>query len=146
MAQGDDLIVLVVTRFSIAPDDDGFAARARAALAALAARPGYGGGRIARAVDDPASWLLTTEWDDIGSYRRSLGNFEVKMVATPLLAQAIGEPSAYEVLYDDVPGRAARIKVSDRALDAARARVGDRRTPAGGATADGALAPGRESD
>lgn len=118
--------MLVVTRFAVSDAETGsFAERARAALAALAARPGYRGGRIARAVDDPASWLVTTEWDDMGSYRRSLGGYDVKIAATPLLAQAIGEPSAYEVLYDDGPGAVAAIMVSDRARDADTVRVGD---------------------
>jgi hypothetical protein len=112
----------------------GLRQRGRAALAALAARPGYRGGRISRAVDDPASWLITTEWDSLGSYRRALSGFEVKIAATPLLAEAIAEPSAYEVLYDDGPGLAAGIRVSDRARDAGTARVGD------------VFAPGRETD
>lgn len=108
--------------------------RARVALAALAARPGYRGGRVGRAVDAPSSWLITTEWDDMGSYRRSLSGYDVKIAATPLLAQAIGEPSAYEVLYDDGPGASAGVKVSDRARDADTARVGE------------TLAMGRETD
>ena len=127
--------MLVVTRFSIDDADaDAFADRAQVALAALAVRPGYRAGRIARAVDDASSWLVTTEWDDMGSYRRSLSAFDVKMAATPLLAQAIGEPSAYEVLYDDGPGQARAIMVSDRARDADTARVGE------------TLAMGRETD
>jgi heme-degrading monooxygenase HmoA len=57
-------IVLVVTRFSIGgAEADSFTERARVALAPLAARPGYRGGRLARAVDEPSSWLITTEWD-----------------------------------------------------------------------------------
>ncbi|MEP7056051.1 MAG: antibiotic biosynthesis monooxygenase [Actinomycetota bacterium] len=120
--------MLVVTRFNIA-DEASFVERARTALAALAARPGYLGGRIARAVDEPASWLITTEWDTLGSYRRSLSGFDVKVAATPLLAQAIGEPSAYEVLYDDGPGAAPGVQISDRARDAAVSRVGESFTP-----------------
>lgn len=128
-------IVLVVTRFTIGEAEaDTFAERARVALAALAARPGYRGGRIARAADEPSSWLITTEWVDMGSYRRSLSGFDVKMAATALLAQAIGEPGAYEVLYDDGPGATAGIKVSDRARDAGTARVGE------------TFAAGRETD
>ncbi|MEO6712004.1 MAG: antibiotic biosynthesis monooxygenase [Mycobacteriales bacterium] len=127
--------MLVVTRFTIGDDDSGtFADRAQVALAALAARPGYRGGRIARSVDDASSWLITTEWDDMGSYRRSLSGYDVKLAATPLLAQALGEPSAYEVLYDDGPGESAGIRVSDRARDADTARVGE------------TLAMGRETD
>ncbi|MDQ1709812.1 MAG: hypothetical protein QOG49_1197 [Frankiaceae bacterium] len=127
--------MLVVTRFTVGDDQAGeFPDRAQVALAALSARPGYRGGRVARSVDDPASWLITTEWDDMGSYRRALSGFDVKIAATPLLAQAIGEPSAYEILYDDCPGQAAGIRVSDRARDAGTARVGE------------TFAAGREAD
>jgi quinol monooxygenase YgiN len=72
---------------------DDLADRARPALAALAARPGYLRGSLARSTDDPQEWLLITEWENVGSYRRALGNFEVKLRATPLLADA-REPSA----------------------------------------------------
>jgi hypothetical protein len=74
------------------------------ALRVLAARPGYVGGRAGRATDDPAVWVLITEWRDVGSYRRALGNFEVKIHAQPLLSQALDEASAFEVLVDAAPG------------------------------------------
>ena len=128
--------MLVVTRFTIdEADAESFEQRCRTALAALAARPGYRGGRIARAVDVPESWLLICEWDNIGSYRRSLSGFDVKMAATPLLAQAAAEPSGYEVLFEDGPGADSSVRVSDRARDAATVGVGE-----------AGLAPGRESD
>lgn len=129
--------MLVVTRFTVPPAAAGdFTERAQAALRALAARPGYRGGRLARAVDDESRWLLTTEWDDIGSYRRSLSGFEVKMAATPLLAQAAEEPSAYEVLYDDGPGATSRVLVSDRARDAGSTRIGEAAGPVMGREAE----------
>ena len=49
---------------------------------------------------DPAPWLLTSEWDDVGSYRRALSTYEVKITAVPLLSRAIDEPTAFEVLTD----------------------------------------------
>lgn len=129
--------MLVVTRFTVAEAAaEQFRARAEAALGALAARPGYRGGRVARAVDDATRWLLTTEWDEVGSYRRALSGFDVKMTATPLLAQAAEEPSAYEVLYDDGPGATRGVRVSDRARDAGSVRIGEAAGPA----------PGREAE
>ncbi len=83
---------------------DGIADEAAAALKALAARPGYLSGRAARATDDPSLWVLVTEWRDIGSYRRALGNFEVKIHAQPLLTRALDEASAFEVLVEAGPG------------------------------------------
>ncbi|HSS66940.1 MAG TPA: antibiotic biosynthesis monooxygenase, partial [Nocardioidaceae bacterium] len=51
--------------------------------------------------DEPSLWLLTTEWRDVGSYRRALSSYEVKAQVVPLLSRAIDEPSAFEVLAGD---------------------------------------------
>jgi heme oxygenase (mycobilin-producing) len=80
------------------PDSTEFVERAEAALAALAARPGYVSGALGRAYDDPTHWALSTEWASVGAYRRALGGFDVKVHATPLLAQSVDEPSAFEIL------------------------------------------------
>ncbi len=92
-----------------------FEARARAALAALAGRPGYVRGTLGRSTDDPASWVLLTEWENVGSYRRALGNYEVKLHATPLLATARDLPGAFEALLDATPGGELVTRSSDRA-------------------------------
>ncbi|MEP6697950.1 MAG: antibiotic biosynthesis monooxygenase [Pseudonocardiales bacterium] len=94
--------MIVISRFSV-PEDDGaaFAARAEAALAVLSPHPGYRRGSLCRAVDDPTRWVLVTEWDGVGPYRRALSAYGVKVAATPLLAESVDEPSAYEVLLDD---------------------------------------------
>ncbi|MDQ1687038.1 MAG: hypothetical protein QOK42_13, partial [Frankiaceae bacterium] len=44
-----------------------------------------------------------TEWRDVGSYRRGMSGYEVKVQAWPLLAEALPEPSAYEVLVRSAP-------------------------------------------
>ena len=111
--------MLVVSRFAV-PEDDaaGFTARSRVALEALAARPGFRRGRVARAVDDPAEWVLVTEWDGVGAYRRALSAYEVKVDAAPLLGQARAEPGAFEVLVA-VDGEGPVVTSgSDRAADA----------------------------
>lgn len=105
--------MISVTHFR--SDADGFADRAHAALAALAARPGYLRGSLARSTDDVTSWLLLTEWSDIGSYRRALGNYDVKLRATPLLGEALDLESSFEPLLDvDADGRTSA-HASDRA-------------------------------
>jgi hypothetical protein len=88
---------MVVTRFDVTDTD--FAHRAAAALDVLATRPGFVRGRVGRAADEPTAWLLSTEWDSVGSYRRSLSSYEVKVLATTLLAEGRDEPSAFEVLH-----------------------------------------------
>jgi heme oxygenase (mycobilin-producing) len=103
--------VISVTHFSGGP---AVGERARTALVALAARPGYLRGTLARSTDDPDAWLLLTEWRNVGSYRRALGNYEVKLHATPLLADALDLPSGFEDLLDVAPSGTSVEHVSDR--------------------------------
>ena len=105
--------VLVVTRFDAEEPD--FQERAVAALDVLAARPGFVRGRLGRAADDPSVWVLSTEWDSAGSYRRSLSSYDVKVVATTLLAQGRDEVSAFEVLHAVDGGGLPAVRPSDRA-------------------------------
>jgi len=82
------------------PETDGEAFRVElaAAHAVLAERPGYVDGQVGRNLDDPALWVLTTRWENVGAYRRALSSYEVKLQAVPLLSRAVDEPSAYEVV------------------------------------------------
>ena len=119
--------MLVVNRFIVSTDEaeaTGFADRAAAALEVLAARPGYVRGELGRAYDDPAHWSLVTAWESVGAYRRALGAYDVRVHATPLLAQSIDEPSAYEVLAGAEPGDSVVRSASDRA-DAGRTTPAD---------------------
>jgi Antibiotic biosynthesis monooxygenase len=109
--------VLVVNRFVVTGAEPEFTERASAALAALAARPGYLRGSLNRAYDDSAHWTLLTEWESVGAYRRALGGFDVKVHATPLLAQSVDEPSAYERLAYTAPDGSVITAESDRAPD-----------------------------
>lgn len=109
--------VLVVNRFRVTADGEReFADRAREALAALAACPGFTDGQLGRAADDPEYWCLVTRWESVGVYRRALGNFAVKVAATPLMAASIEEPSGYEVLASTEGGE-VRTGSSDRSDD-----------------------------
>jgi len=107
--------VLVIVRFTVPETDaDRFREQVAAAVAALATRPGHVSSRLTRALDDPSSWALVSEWESVGAYRRALRNPEVRMVSAPVLAGGWlhgEEPTAYEVLWDDVHGP----KTSDRA-------------------------------
>jgi heme oxygenase (mycobilin-producing) len=105
--------MISVTHFAAA--DDGFAGRAQSALEAMSRCPGYLRGSLGRATDDVEQWVLVTEWQNVGSYRRALGNYEVKLAATPLLAQALDLPAAFEPLVEIAAGGAALIRPSDHA-------------------------------
>ena len=104
--------MIALTHFRDSSAD--FADRAGAALAALAARPGYLRGSLARSTDEPDAWVLLTEWQNVGSYRRALGSYEVKLHATPLLATALDGPGGFETLLDVAPGGASVAYDSDR--------------------------------
>lgn len=122
--------MLVVTRFDVLEaGSEQFLSRARAALAAFAARPGYLRGRIGRAADDPTAWVVTTEWDGVGSYRRSLSSYDVKVDAAPLLAEGRDEPSAFEILHGE-DGGVTSTSASRRAVDAGQVGVGEASGPA----------------
>jgi hypothetical protein len=105
--------VISVTHFASTADD--FAERVRAALVALAARPGYLRGSLARSTDDDADWALVTEWENVGSYRRALGGYDVKMAATALLGEALDLPTSFEPLLEVAAGGAPEVHRSDRA-------------------------------
>jgi hypothetical protein len=96
--------VLVVTRLRTPSPDAAAESELRAgllhALGILAAKPGYVGGDVGRNVDDPSLWVLTTRWENVGSYRRALGSYESKMHIQPLMVHALDEPSAYEVVEE----------------------------------------------
>jgi hypothetical protein len=115
--------MIVLSRFRPA-DGAEFAGRAERALGAFAARPGFLRGHVGRAADDPALWTVVTEWDSVGSFRRSLSDFDVKVHAAPLLAESIEEPSAYEVLVS-AEGSVPSVRPSARAADADSVRVGE---------------------
>jgi hypothetical protein len=100
--------VLVVTRLRVQPSEPADADAAGEelrrglmhALGILAAKPGYVGGEVGRNIDDPTLWVLTTRWENVGSYRRALGSYEGKMHIQPLMVHALDEPSAYEVVEE----------------------------------------------
>lgn len=87
---------------------------AKVAIAPLAGRPGCQGVSIGLATDQVDLISVVSRWDGVGSYRRALSNFEVKMHSIPFLSTAIDEPSAFEVVFEQVgetftefePGRA----------------------------------------
>src|SRR4051794_35324882 len=112
--------MLVALRFTVADSGEAsFRRRAETAVKALSARPGFQRASIARAIDDASMWLLTSEWDSVGAWRRALSSYDVKMSAVPLLSEALDEPSAYETLaVDDGPGGGLKQQASDRAADA----------------------------
>ena len=73
-----------------------FRAELEAVKAVLAEAPGFIAGTVGQNLDQPTLWVLTTEWQNVGSYRRALSSTRAKLEAIPVLARAIDEPGAYE--------------------------------------------------
>ena len=73
-----------------------FRAELEAVKAVLAEAPGFITGTVGQNLDQPTLWVLTTEWQNVGSYRRALSSTRAKLEAIPVLARAIDEPGAYE--------------------------------------------------
>lgn len=94
--------MLVISRFRY---DEDLTDRATTELASclerLAVQPGYLSGAVGRALDDPTLWVLQTRWENVGSYRRALSSYEIKVAVVPLLSYAVDEPSAYEVIVGE---------------------------------------------
>ena len=95
-----------------------FAGQATAALRVLAEQRGFVRGWLGRATDDESAWLLFTEWESVGAYRRGLGAYQVKLVATPVFALAEDRPSAFEPLLRIEADGSETEQASDRAPDA----------------------------
>jgi quinol monooxygenase YgiN len=111
--------MIALLQFRPDPSQAGqFQAEAEQALRLLAERPGFVRGSVSRATDDPDAWLLVTEWESVGAYRRGLGGYQVKLLATPLLSQALDQPSAFEELLQIGPDGQETAHTSDRADDA----------------------------
>ncbi len=93
--------LIVVTRYLVPLEDEAiFYERSAEALAALRGQKGCIRGVIGRSMDDQQRWILTTEWESVGAYRRGLSAYDVKLRAVPVMYHAIDEPSAFEVLVD----------------------------------------------
>jgi heme oxygenase (mycobilin-producing) len=80
------------------PDADQPLADATALLGALGHRDGFVSGSLGRAMDDPSEWVLVTSWADVGSYRRGLSAYEVKLAFAPVMPYVRDEVSAYEIV------------------------------------------------
>jgi heme-degrading monooxygenase HmoA len=62
----------------------------------LSSAAGFISAFIGQNLDEPELWALTTQWENVGSYRRALSSTRAKLEAIPVLARAIDEAGAYE--------------------------------------------------
>lgn len=64
----------------------------------LATLPGFRHARAGRCIDDPDVWLLLSEWESVGTYRRAMSSHAVKASGYPVFVRMVDEPGAYEVI------------------------------------------------
>ena len=91
--------MLVTTRARVPEAEaDAFRTKADDLLALLARLPGFLRGHLGRAPDDAELRVVASEWEGVGAYRRALSSYDVKATAPAVMAYAVPEPSAFEVL------------------------------------------------
>ena len=90
--------MLLVCRYDVDPaGTDDFLARARRAVALLAAQRGCRGVELARATESPTRWVLVATFASAADYRRALSPFEVREHVVPFLSAArTDEPATFE--------------------------------------------------
>ena len=109
--------MIVVNRFRVTEAEaTSFRSDLERAHEMLAVQDGYVAGHVGRNVDDPGLWLLTTEWEGPGAYRRALSAYDVKMAAVPTLSLALDEPSAYEAVVRGRPSTPRRRVVPEEGV------------------------------
>lgn len=72
---------------------------ARAALSILQKQGGFLSANIFHSADEPQRYLVQTDWQDVGSYRRALGSMDSKLGVWPFLADMKDEITAFENLF-----------------------------------------------
>ncbi|MGI8721879.1 MAG: antibiotic biosynthesis monooxygenase [Geodermatophilaceae bacterium] len=63
----------------------------------FATLPGFQRARAGRCLDEPDVWILLTEWESVGTYRRALSSHVVKTNGQPVFVRVVDEPGAYDV-------------------------------------------------
>ena len=97
---------------------------AKVSLAPLAKQAGCISAEIGLATDEPDLVCVVTRWEGVGSYRRALSNFDVKMHSIPFLSTAIDESTAYELIHRNVGGEISDFTPA-RAFDADEIGLGN---------------------
>ncbi len=123
--------MLLLCRFDVSESEaEDFLASADRALALLTACAGCSGGELARAMEDPASWVLTVRFESVVAYRRALSGFEVREHVIPFLSRArVDVESAHETALTAEGGETRR-HTSLLAKDAGTVRLGEAAGPA----------------
>jgi quinol monooxygenase YgiN len=81
-----------------AADDESVQTSMQELVGILQQQPGVIRVALGRAVDDPTLWSLVSEWADLGSYRRALSGYAVKVAFGPIQRWILDEPSVFQTV------------------------------------------------
>ncbi|MDA9913104.1 antibiotic biosynthesis monooxygenase [Candidatus Nanopelagicales bacterium] len=98
-------------------------ARQETLVQSLSAAPGFSSATLGRSPDVPEEWVVATNWDDTGSFRRGLSRYEVKLALGALAPESQNLTSVFEVIGEG-HGTDWHTRASDRAADASTAVPG----------------------
>lgn len=70
------------------------------ALEVLQAKSGFIEADVFRSADEPYRFLVKTDWENVGSYRKALGSTEAKIEVWPFLTNMHDGVSAFEKLLN----------------------------------------------
>jgi quinol monooxygenase YgiN len=122
--------VLVTMRFTVPQRErTAFLGQARAGVDLLRSRAGCLGVEVLQSVDHAEEILITTRWQDMGSYRKAMSAYEIKEKVIPFLSQARDEDSTFELLVQADSGD-VRTYDSGLSADAETTQLGSASTPA----------------
>jgi hypothetical protein len=114
-------------RFAVEDRSD-FLVQARVAVELLRTRAGCLGIDVFQSVDSVGEMLITTRWQDMGSYRKAMSAYEVKESVIPFFSQARDEYSTFEtIVRADADG--TRTFESGLSADAESTSLGSASTP-----------------
>jgi hypothetical protein len=120
--------MLVVMRFdakSSSPSEaESLQERQKSLVQALSGAQGFRNATLGRSPDDPGQWVIVTRWVGVGSFRRGLSGFDVKLALGALASESVDTTSVFEVVGES-DGQSWTTRSSDRSADADTTGPGD---------------------
>lgn len=88
--------IVVVSKLGDAGVD--FLDTLRSCLAILASNSGCMGIELGRSMDSESEFVLVSRWDNVGSYRKALSNYQVKSEVIPFISMHTKDSFTGEVI------------------------------------------------
>jgi hypothetical protein len=95
---GEQVIAIIRFRPDAVASDGAAESALRELARVLGAQPGLVRTTLGRAADELALWSIITEWVDLGSYRRSLSAYDVRVAFGSVQQWIVDEPAVFETV------------------------------------------------